>query len=246
MDNIKEFFAELLFPSFCFGCRKEGILLCGDCKSTLEISEHTYCLCNKQPLRIRPGASSAKCGRCAGKKLAGLYFALPYQEKPLTRKLIHHFKYEPYVKNLAKPLTGLIIEHLVLSGNNTDHIWNGAVLTYVPSEISSLKKRGYNQSHALAKELAGVIGIPLLEHNLVKIKKTQPQMKLGVKERAENIKDAFAVQNPAGFAGKKVFLVDDVYTTGATMEECAKTLRAAGAKQVWGVAIAREGQKSTA
>ena len=66
-------------------------------------------------------------------------------------------------------------------------------------------------------------------------------MKLSAIERAENVKDAFAIKNPAEFTGKKVFLVDDVYTTGATMAECAKTLRAAGAKQVWGIAVAREG-----
>ena len=241
VDNIREFFTELFFPSFCFGCQKEGSLLCGDCIATLEISPFAYCLCNHGAARIPPGTANGKCGRCHDKNLAGIYTALAYKEKALTKKLIHHFKYKPYVKNLAKPLARVMIEHLVLSGNNANKVWAGAVLTYVPSENSSLKSRGYNQSHELANELSKTIKIPVISNNLVKIRKTKPQMKLSAKERQENLRGAFAIKNPAEFAGKKVFLVDDVYTTGATMAECAKTLRAAGAKQVWGIAVAREG-----
>jgi len=81
----------------------------------------------------------------------------------------------------------------------------------------------------------------LILDNLVKIKKTEPQMKLSAKDRTENLKNAFLVKNPEGISGKKIFLIDDVYTTGSTMEECARILRDAGAKSVWGMVIAREG-----
>ncbi|MGH2612159.1 MAG: ComF family protein, partial [Rhabdochlamydiaceae bacterium] len=82
---------------------------------------------------------------------------------------------------------------------------------------------------------------PLVSGNLVKSRATRSQMKLSAADRQNNLIDAFAIKNPAEFAGKKVFLIDDVYTTGATMEECATQLVNSGAKSVWGIAIAREG-----
>jgi len=245
VDNIKEkinnFLLELFFPSFCIGCQKEGNYLCDDCKSTLEISEYNYCLCNKNPLRLLPSPdNAAKCARCKDKKLSGLYFALPYKEKFLTKKLIHQFKYQPYIKDLAKNLAGVLIEHFVITGKNTDQIWQNSVLMPIPMEIKKLKNRGYNQAEELAKELSKVLAIPLISNNLIKIKTTLPQVNLSAKERTENLKDAFSIKKPELFSGKKIFLVDDVYTTGSTMQECAQILKDSGAKQVWGIAIARE------
>ena len=104
-----------------------------------------------------------------------------------------------------------------------------------------MKNRGYNQSEELAKELSKTLKIPLILNNLIKIRATFPQIKLSAKERQENLKNAFSINNPEELKNKKIFLVDDVYTTGSTMEECAKTLKESGAKQVWGIAIAREG-----
>lgn len=136
MDNsktkiFKNFLLELFFPSFCLGCQREGLLLCQDCKSTLDISEYNYCLCNKNPLRLAPltqGKHQGKCTRCQDKKLSGLYFALPYKEKFLTKKLIYQFKYEPYLKNLAKVFAQILVEHFVLAHNNTEKIWKIASL----------------------------------------------------------------------------------------------------------------------
>ncbi len=112
----------------------------------------------------------------------------------------------------------------------------------MPLENKKLKQRGYNQAEELAIELSKVLKIPIISNNVIKIKKTGSQIKLNAKARQENLKDAFAIKNPAELAGKKIFLVDDVYTTGSTMEECANVLRTQGrTKQVWGIAIAREG-----
>jgi len=241
INTIKNYLLELLFPSFCLGCQKEGTLLCQDCRSTLEISEYNYCLCNKNPLRIPPENKNSKCSRCQDKKLSGLYFALPYKEKFLTKKLIRQFKYQPYIKSLAKTLASILIEHFVLAQNNTDNIWENSILVPVPLEKRKLKSRDYNQTQELAQELSQVLKIPVISDNLVKIKKTAPQIGLSAKEREINLKNAFLVKNPQELAGKKIFLVDDVYTTGSTMQECAQTLKNAGIKQVWGIAIAREG-----
>ncbi len=241
MDKfIKNFFLELFFPSFCLGCKKEGVFLCEDCRHTLDISEYNYCLCDK-PLRLPPGSSQGKCGRCRDKKLAGLYAALPYQEKFLTKKLIYQFKYEPHIKSLAKDLARVIAEHLELAENNVQEIWENSIIIPVPLEIKKWKDRGYNQSELLAKQIGQSLNVPSVCNNLVKIKKTESQMKLKAKEREENLRGAFKIKNPQEIAGKKVFLIDDVYTTGSTMAECSLTLKAAGAKQVWGIVIAREG-----
>lgn len=253
MDNstnkIKNFALDLLFPKFCLGCQKEGTFLCEDCKSTLEIAEYDYCLCSKKPLLIPPAQNFGKCNKCSSKKLSGLYSALPYKEKSLTRKLIHQFKYKPYTKNLAEPLASLIIEHFIITQKNTDDIWQNSVLVPVPLFYKKLKERDYNQSEELAKELSKILKIPVLSDVLIKIKKTESQMTLSKEEREKNLLGAFKIKIPENcrtsgvlqFSGKKVYLVDDVYTTGSTMEECSLVLRKAGAKSVFGICIAREG-----
>lgn len=236
MDNllkkIKDFLLELFFPSFCLGCQKEGTYLCEDCKATLDISELNYCLGNKN-----------------SQNLSGLYFALPYKERALTRKLIHQFKYQPYIKALAKTLALLLAEHFFLSGNNKEEVWRNSVLIPIPLDKKKLKSRGYNQAEELAKELSKILQTPMVANILIKTKSTRPQMELSKEQREKNLQGAFAISPSSlratakqsfNLKDKKIFLVDDVYTTGSTMEECAKVLKEAGAKQVWGIAIARE------
>jgi len=239
-QKTKEFLLDLFFPKFCLGCQKEGAYLCDDCRSLLDIAEYNYCLCDTKPQRLPPDSKSGKCQRCQDKKLSGLFFALPYKEKALTRKLIYQFKYQPYLKDLAETLASILIEHFIISGKNTDEVWENSVLIPVPLDKNKLKSRGYNQSEELAKELSKILKIPVISNNLVKIKSTKPQMELSKSEREKNLAGVFEIKNPAEFTGKKIFLVDDVYTTGCTMQECAKILKENSAKQIWGIALARE------
>ena len=97
------------------------------------------------------------------------------------------------------------------------------------------------QRDELAKELSKVIKVPVVTDSLIKTKATKPQIELSAQQRIENVKDAFEVKNFEQLNGKKIFLIDDVYTTGSTMEECAHVLRTSGVKSVWGIVIAREG-----
>ena len=134
MDKSKDFLLDLLFPKFCLGCQKEGVYLCDDCRALLDISEFDYCLCENKPQRLAPNnrenqIKSGKCPRCKDKNLAGLYFALPYREKQLTKKLIHQFKYQPHLKDLAKTLASILIEHFIISGKNTDEYFAKATAT---------------------------------------------------------------------------------------------------------------------
>jgi len=250
VDNYtktKNFTLDLLFPKFCLGCQREGSYLCQDCRALLEILEFNYCLCEKDPIIIPPGQidrKKGKCHRCQDKKLSGLYFALSYKNK-IAQSLIKSFKYPPYVKDLAETLSSVLIEHFIKTRNNTDQIWENSILIPVPLYKKKLRERGYNQSEELAKELSKILKIPVLSDVLLKIKKTDSQMELKKDDREKNLLGAFAINEnfvKSDFTKfLKIFLVDDVYTTGSTMQECALALRASGAKSVFGIALAREG-----
>jgi len=231
---MKNYLLDIFFPRFCFGCGKEGTYLCQDCQSCLEVIEDNFCLC-ENPKRL---PESGKCGSCQRKKLDGLFFAVSYQNK-IVKKLIQEFKYEPFIKDLAEPLTNLIINHILLL-NEENRFRKGDVLIPIPLSKRKLKSRGFNQAEEIAKELSKELKIPVVADCLIKTKENLPQMELSGKERIENIKGVFEIRNKEKIQNKKILLVDDVYTTGATMEECAKILKQAGAKEVWGVVIARE------
>jgi len=229
--KIKESFLDLFFPKTCLFCQREGEYLCQDCFALLEISEYQYCLC-KNPLRL---PQAGKCRRCQKKSLNGLYFALSYQNS-FCQKLIRQFKYENAVKELAKPLSSLIIAHFQLSNKLLPE---EGILIPVPLTKKRLKWRGFHQAEEIAKELSNFWEIPLILDCLIKVKENPPQVDLSEEERMENIKGVFQAQNEKEIMGKKIFLVDDVYTTGATMEGAARILKTAGVKEVWGVVVAR-------
>ncbi|MDO8436200.1 MAG: hypothetical protein Q7S82_02330, partial [bacterium] len=193
--KTKKFFLDLFFPKFCLNCQKEGDFLCEDCKALLEISPFH---------RSFPGRG-----------IADLYIPLSYQN-PLVKSLIRHFKYEPFVKELATTLASLIISHFQLLDNKPD--FTDYIIIPIPLSKKRLKWRGYNQSEELGKELAEFFKIPSISNCLVKTKETAPQMELAGEARKENVKGIFLVKNSELIRGKKILLIDDVYTTGSTME----------------------------
>jgi ComF family protein len=230
----KEFLLDLFFPKFCFGCKKEGGYLCEDCLATIGVLESQFCPgCQK---RLLDGRVCPACKKFI--KLNGLYFAAPYKNN-LIKKLITQFKYEPFVKELRETLAHLIITYLELC-DKKESDFSEFYLIPVPLEIKRLKWRGFNQSEEIGKELIKFLKIPLVSDVLYKIKETPPQMKLSAEARIENIKGAFLVKNREKIIGRKILLIDDVYTTGSTMQECARVLKESGAKEIWGVAVARE------
>jgi len=230
----KKFILDLFFPKFCLNCGSEGNYLCEDCLSIIDILESQFCPgCQK---RVVDGKICPSCRKYI--KLNGLYFATSYQNK-LVKKLVTQFKYEPFAKELKESLALLITTHFQLCGKKEGD-FSDFYLIPVPLEKKRLKWRGFNQSEEIGKELVKFLKIPLIGDVLYKIKETPPQMELTAEERKENLKEAFFVKNKEKFLDKKILLVDDIYTTGATMQECALTLKRAGAKEVWGVAVARE------
>jgi competence protein ComFC len=233
--NIKDFILDILFPPFCLNCQKEGSYLCPDCRSLVDIINVGYCPFCRPPKIV---FDNKTCGFCRqSKKLNGLFSATAYQNF-IIKRAISQFKYPPYVKKLSKPLSSLIIEYFQSLEQQLN--FKDAVLIPVPLAKKKIKLRGFNQSEEIAKELSLFWEIPLVSGSLLKIKETLPQIELSEKERKENVKGAFLCQHPTLIKNRKIFLVDDVFTTGATMEECARVLKNSGAKEVWGITVARE------
>jgi len=215
LKKSKKFLLDLIFPKFCLNCGIEGSYLCEDCLSLIEVLESQFCPgCQK---RVTDGKTCPSCKKSV--KLNGLYFAASYQNK-LAKKIITQFKYEPFAKELKESLALLITTHFQLCGKKESD-FSDFYLIPVPLEIKRLKWRGFNQSEEIGKELAKFLKIPLIADVLYKTKQTPPQMELAAKARKENIKGAFLVKNKEKITGRKILLVDDVYTTGATMNECA-------------------------
>jgi ComF family protein len=235
LSPIKEFFLNLFFPSSCINCQREGDFLCQDCFSLIDVSPNQYCPFCRPPKVVLDGKTCFACKRT--KNLDGLWFAAPYQNF-IIKRLISQFKYEPYVKSLSKPLSLLIIKHFQMLDQEMS--FTGTVLVPVPLTKRKLRQRGFNQSEEIAKELSTFFKIPLVSDVLARIKETSPQIELSGNQRQVNVKGAFFCQKPEIAKNKKIFLVDDVFTTGSTMEECSRVLKGAGAREVWGVAIARE------
>ncbi len=146
----------------------------------------------------------------------------------MTKPLIHGLKYggKGYI---AQNLATILADRLV-----------GSYQTVVPVPMHEKKKksRGYNQAELMAKYLAIRMGLPMDTKSLIRGKKTQVMAKLSAHERRQNMFEAFEVALPENFAGKKILLVDDVYTTGSTADGCAKALKEAGANIVHVVTFA--------
>ncbi len=216
----------LLFSKFCFNCRKEGSYLCQDCQALLDISTiHKY---------------------YSAQYLDDLYCSTDYNNH-LIKKLIHSFKYHPFVRELSQSLSSIIISHFQLIDNKPDFypcskrakVASNYVLVPVPLEKKRIKRRGFNQAELLAQELSCFLKLAVISNCLIKIKKTLPQVNLNNKNRKDNLKGTFCLKNKQFIKNKNILLIDDVYTTGSTLNECAKVLKKAGAKKVIGIVIAR-------
>jgi ComF family protein len=152
----------------------------------------------------------------------------------LLPEIISRFKYRG-LSRLARPLGDLLGDYEDSEFSFRDY----GLVVPVPLHPRRLRQRGFNQSLLLAGRIARRHSLPLDFNGLRRIRATPPQTELSAAERRRNVRGAFSVATPRAFRGKKVLLVDDVFTTGATVEECAKVLSGAGAEQVDVLTLAR-------
>jgi ComF family protein len=150
-----------------------------------------------------------------------------------VRKSIHELKYRG-LKAISPCLAELLADYL------KENCLPGEALVSVPLHPRRLRERGYNQSVLLAGELGKQIGLPVIEGCLIRVKQAQPQVRaVDVEERRRNVADAF-VCGDERVSDKQIILIDDVCTSGATLESCAAALKRSGATSVWGLTLARE------
>lgn len=232
--NAKTFWnhaLDLLFPINCQGCGLEGNYLCLSCQQKIEPPLERCLVCEKNsPL----GRTHLDCV-CQKLALAGLMVAANYEE-PGIKNLIWNLKYNS-VAEISKNLATILVDYFV-KRDLLDY-FAGSFVIPVPLHKKRFKIRGFNQAELLAQNFAKSLGFECLKL-LQKTKATKRQVELEGAERLKNLEGAFSVlPMPPSLGERKIILVDDVATTGATLNECAKVLRAQGAGEIWGLVVAR-------
>lgn len=226
--KIIDFLLDLIFPKFCVGCKEEGIWLCKKCTDEIVLIKRQLC-----PICKRLSDQGKVCLRCKSKSnLAGVLVCAHYKDGPL-KEAVHTFKYD-FISSLAKPLSDLMV--ICLKENNFK---KDIVIIPVPLHTFRIWQRGFNQSHLLSKEISNKLDYSI-NTDLKRVKNTKnSQASLSKSERIKNISNSFDYFGEK-LIGKTVLLVDDVYTTGSTIEECAKVLKTkAKAKFIYAIVLAR-------
>ncbi len=203
---------DLVFPPACAGCGRVGILLCDPCLATIRPVEFHH-----QP-DLAPLEALGAVGRYEG----------------LLQRAVQALKYEGATA-LATPLGQQMARRIA------DAAWEPGVFVPVPLHQHRLATRGYNQAALLARAAASALGWPYRDDLLSRVRATHSQVGLDHQARQENVRDAFALASPESLQDRSIILVDDVYTTGATIRECASVLAAAGAGAVRAFVVGKTG-----
>jgi len=229
LPRASDLVLDLLFPPQCVCCNADGSFLCDDCRRNIQPIDAPFC-----PVCGYPGARHPDdCRQCHSHPLhhlRGIRSVALFESRPL-RTAIHKFKYQNY-HVLAKSLAPLLATCYTTTKLNTETI------VPVPLHRTRYKYRGYNQAELLANELAKLIHQPINAQTLIRHRSTKSQMTLNAVERQHNVANAFICRNNH-LQNKTVLLIDDVCTTGATLDACAEAMRQAGAEAVFGLTLAR-------
>jgi ComF family protein len=243
IEYIKEGLLNFIFPLDCKICEKpiresKGYSICEDCFKTIELIERPYCIkCGKPliPSVFFKQNREILCLDCKRKKYSFEFSRSTGIYDKVLKKCIHLFKYYGE-KKLAKPLGKLMVDYLVKNDEFKKRI---DLIIPVPLHKNDLRKRGFNQSILLGRVVGNYFSISVGEKVLIKKKLTPFQANLSKKEREKNILRAFLVEKPKEIKGKNILILDDVFTTGATVEECTKELMKARAKNIFVLTLAR-------
>jgi ComF family protein len=228
LAKLEKLVLDFILPQSCLGCGRQGELICSPCQSRLSQIKPPICARCGLP---RPDGRA--CPDCSTTEFALDGLRSPFLFKKLMREAVHQFKYQN-LRSLARPLAAMLAEYL------THHPLPAELLVPVPLHPRRLRQRGYNQSHLLAQELGRALGLRVASDSLVRTLDTPPQARTqSLSERRRNMAAAFTCRQD-GVRGKSLLLIDDVATSGATLNACAAALKRAGAAQVWGLTLARE------
>lgn len=227
--SVREALLDLLFPKRCVSCGRFGAFLCPACRGGLVPAAGERC-----PRCWRPAPGGARCRGCAGPGGALAALRSAYVFGGPSRDLVHALKYG-HVTALAPLMAEATAQAAALLPERPE------VVVPVPLHRRRLRERGYNQSALLGREVARLLGVRLVPDALVRRRATRPQPTTrSAEERRRNVQDAFLCPRPYLIAGSVVVLIDDVTTTGATLESCAAELRRCGAARVYGLTFTIE------
>ena len=218
----------MIFPPNCAGCGEWGSKYCADCVAKTRIIKDPICIVCGVP---DSSLSAAVCSACSGQKI---FFEAARSwaefETPL-KEAIHRLKYHNDI-GLANNLSDYLVK---LYESNK---WEVDLIAAVPLEKKRLRERGYNQAAVLAKSFAAKVELEYNQQAITRKKSTLSQVGLTRKQRVENVKDALFAKHDIVWK-KTILLVDDVITTGATLNSCSETLLNYGAEKIYGLTLAR-------
>ncbi len=229
----------VFWPRTCLACGKDlpasaKGLVCAACEQGLTLPGPL--VCQRCGVVLKNGG--AHCFHCRGSKAATykckvIRSACAFNAS--SRGLIYALKYQGMIYT-----AGYMGELMARRFSYYPELAGANLVVPVPLFSKRCRQRGYNQSELLARAFCKHTGLPLDYISLERVRDTASQTKLGRAARQENMADAFCIKNPTAVKGKTVLLIDDVATTGSTLEACAVALRLAGAKRVLAYTFARE------
>ena len=219
---------DLIFPPRCAGCEQWGERYCASCQGQTKLISSPICQICGEPVS---GGESATCRRCRASKI--FYTTIrswAYFEGPL-QKAIHKLKYKKDLglsEILAQPLIQLLAEQK----------WKIDLIIAIPLDGNRQRERGFNQSLYIARPIAWSNEIIIKPSAIRRVKITRSQVGLSLEERKKNVADVFCAEQKIVY-GKSILVVDDVVTTGSTINSCAAALSKAGALRIYGLTLAR-------
>ncbi len=234
LTKAKDIILDILFPPLCLNCQKhlgdKNKFVCDDCLAAIKFNNTLFCpVC-----RARLADNKRICHYDNQYLLA----AAGNYDDLILQNLIHYFKYKSF-KNLAPILGELMIKYLKNVISHSSLVIGYFIVVPVPLHPRRERQRGFNQAKLIAEIVAKKFNWDLFE-GLKRIKNNKPQVGLRDSEaRTKNMADCFEIENPERVKDKNILLVDDVFTSGATMNEAVRILKANGAKRIIALVIAK-------
>lgn len=227
LSRAWEYVLDTAFPPYCFCCEVEGMWLCARCRTHLRRTHQKNC-----PLCTARSANGYLCASCThDKELRQIISVFHFKQKGI-QELVHALKYEN-IHSAASWMGRCMAAAWRLNGCAIPDL-----IIPIPLHRSRLRERGYNQAALLARSLCSKLDVALSDDVLIRSRKTPSQTDLSLEERKENILGCFALAKP--LAGLNILLVDDVFTTGATLCEAARILKKGGAQSINALVFAHD------
>ncbi len=230
---LNKYVLDFLFPIECIYCQAEGVLVCESCFSGLKFKYHAKCLgCQRHNIL------SSLCSRCQKKYILDeMMVAADYKQENVSQA-IKLLKYK-FLKDLSLYLGDFLSSFINYAEKETEIKNKDFVVIPIPLYWKRYNWRGFNQAEMIADRVAKNLNLTL-NTQLKRNKNRTPQVKLARRKRRENLKNCFSWQGGEEIKNKNILLIDDVATTGSTLNEAARELKKSGAKKIIGLSIAGE------